>query len=116
MGPLHLNAVDQMISIDFVDHSVLPGLLPDDEGMRMQFGMFFNELPDLRAKSHEQIAIEVVATKWVHGGKITGHWKLIDQSGLMHQLCARVDLKRWTSRPRWSPSLLAISDRSAHAG
>jgi steroid delta-isomerase-like uncharacterized protein len=113
-----LTAVDTMMSPDFVDHSVPPGLPPDRDGVKMQFTMFFSALPDLRAVIHEQIAegdkvmtrkslrgthrgdlfgvpptgksisIEVIDILHVRDGKITDHWNLVDQLGLMRQLGA----------------------------
>lgn len=113
-----LTAIDQMMSADFVDHSVPPGLPPDREGVKMQFSMFFAALPDLHAVIHEQIAEgdKVMTRKSLRGthtgelfgvppthkpisievidilrvresdGKITDHWNLVDQLGLMRQL------------------------------
>lgn len=111
-----LTAIDAMMSPDFVDHSVPPGLPPDREGVKMQFKMFFSALPDLHAVIHEQIAegdkvmtrkslrgthqgvlfgipptgkpisIEVIDILRLHDGKITDHWNMVDQLGLMRQL------------------------------
>lgn len=112
----NLFAVDQYLSSDFVDHSVPPGLPPDREGVKIQFGMFFSALPDLQAIIHDQIGdedkvvtrktlrgthqgdlmgipptgktldIEVIDILRVQNGKITDHWNLVDQLGLMRQL------------------------------
>jgi steroid delta-isomerase-like uncharacterized protein len=112
----NLNAVDNYMSPDFVDHSVPPGLPPDREGVKMQFSMFFNALPDLHAIIHDQIAdddkvvtrktlrgthkgdlmgipptgktvdIEVIDILRVQNGKITDHWNNVDRMGLMQQL------------------------------
>lgn len=111
-----LSAIDEMMSVDFVDHSVPPGLPPDREGVKIQFAMFFDALPDMHAVIHEQIAegdkvmtrkslcgthqgalfgvppthkpisIEVIDILRVRDGKITDHWNLVDQLGLMRQL------------------------------
>lgn len=113
-----LTAIDVMMSPDFVDHSVPPGLPPDREGVKMQFSMFFSALPDLHAVIHEQIAegdkvmtrkslrsthqgelfgvpptgkpisIEVIDILRIRDGKITDHWNLVDRLGLMQQLGA----------------------------
>lgn len=113
-----LTVVDTMMSPDFVDHSVPSGLPPGREGVKMQFAMFYNALPDLHAIIHEQIAegdkvmtrkslrgthqgdlfgvpptgktlsIEVIDILRVCEGKITDHWNLVDQLGLMRQLGA----------------------------
>jgi steroid delta-isomerase-like uncharacterized protein len=112
----NLSAVDNYMSPDFVDHSVPPGLPPNREGVKMQFSMFFNALPDLHAIIHDQIAdddkvvtrktlrgthkgdlmgipptgktvdIEVIDILRVQNGKITDHWNNVDRMGLMQQL------------------------------
>jgi steroid delta-isomerase-like uncharacterized protein len=114
----NLAAVDEYMAPDFVDHSVPPGLPPDREGVKMQFGMFFQALPDLQADIHDQVAdddkvvtrktlrgthqgslfgipptgkqvnIEVIDILRVRDGKITDHWNLVDQLGLLRQLGA----------------------------
>jgi steroid delta-isomerase-like uncharacterized protein len=112
----HLAAVDEYLSPDFVNHSAPPGLPPTREGVKMQFTLFFSALPDLHAIIHDQVADEhkVVTRKTLRGthrgelmglpptgkvvdievidilalkdDKITEHWNLVDQLGLMQQL------------------------------
>jgi steroid delta-isomerase-like uncharacterized protein len=112
----NLAAVDEFMAPNFVDHSVPPGLPPDREGVKMQFAMFFNALPDLQAIIHDQVAdddkvvtrktlrgthrgdllgipptgkivsIEVIDILRVQDGKITDHWNNVDRLGLMQQL------------------------------
>jgi steroid delta-isomerase-like uncharacterized protein len=114
----NLAAVDALLATDFVDHSVPPGLPPDREGVKMQFAMFFSAFPDLHVVIHNQVAEGdlVVTRKTFHGthqgdlmgipptgrsvafdvidflrvrdGKITGHWNVVDQLGLMRQIGA----------------------------
>jgi steroid delta-isomerase-like uncharacterized protein len=114
----NLAAVDDYMSADFVDHCVPPGLPPGREGVKMQFAMFFNALPDLHALIHDQVVdenkvvtrktlrgthkgdlmgipptgktidIEVIDILAVKDGKITDHWNLVDQLGLLKQLGA----------------------------
>jgi steroid delta-isomerase-like uncharacterized protein len=114
----NLAAVDDYMSPDFVDHCSPPGLPPDREGVKMQFTMFFTALPDLQALIHDQVAdenkvvtrktlrgthrgdlmgipptgktvdIEVIDILAVKDGKITDHWNLVDQLGLLKQLGA----------------------------
>jgi steroid delta-isomerase-like uncharacterized protein len=114
----NLAAVDDYMSPDFVDHSAPPGLPADREGVKMQFTMFFTALPDLQALIHDQVAdehkvvtrktlrgthkgdlmgipptgktvaIEVIDILAVTDGKITDHWNLVDQLGLLKQLGA----------------------------
>jgi steroid delta-isomerase-like uncharacterized protein len=112
----NLAAVDEYMAPDFVDHSVPTGLPSDREGVKMQFTMFFTALPDLQAIIHDQVAdedkvvtrktlrgthrgdlmgipptgkavdIEVIDILRVRDGKITDHWNMVDQLGLMRQL------------------------------
>jgi steroid delta-isomerase-like uncharacterized protein len=112
----NLDVVDALFAADFVDHSVPPGLPPDRAGVKMQFAMFFNAFPDLRVVIHDQVAEgdNVVTRKTFHGthqgdlsgipptgqavafdvidilrvqdGKITDHWNIVDQLGLMRQI------------------------------
>jgi steroid delta-isomerase-like uncharacterized protein len=113
-----LDVVDELFAADFVDHCVPPGLPADREGVKMQFGMFFAAFPDLQVVVHDQVAEgdKVVTRKTFHGthagellgippsgrkvafevidilrvrdGKITDHWNLVDQLGLMRQIGA----------------------------
>ena len=114
----NLDVVDALFAADFVDHSVPPGLPPGREGVKMQFAMFFSAFPDLHVVIHDQVAEgdRVVTRKTFHGthqgdlfgipptdrsvafdvidilrvqdGKITDHWNVVDQLGLMHQIGA----------------------------
>ena len=113
-----LTAVDRYLAPDFVDHSSPAGLPPTREGVKMQFGMFFSAIPDMRAVIHAQVAdddtvvtrktlsgthqgalfgvpptgqpvaIEVIDILRVSDGRITDHWNQVDRLGLMQQLGA----------------------------
>lgn len=113
-----LGVVDELLAADFVDHSVPPGLPHDREGVKMQFAMFYRAFPDLHVVVHDQVAEgdQVVTRKTFHGthqgdlmgipptgrpvafdvidilrvrdGKITDHWNVVDQLGLLHQIGA----------------------------
>jgi steroid delta-isomerase-like uncharacterized protein len=112
----NLAAVDELFAPNFVDHSVPRGLPPGRDGVKMQFAMFFAAFPDLHVVIHDQVAEgdEVVTRKTFHGthqgdlmgippsgrpiafdvidilrlkdGKITDHWNVVDQLGLMRQI------------------------------
>lgn len=114
----NLDLVDVLFAADFVDHSVPPWLPHSREGVKMQFAMFFSAFPDLRVVIHDQVAEgdRVVTRKTFHGthqgdlfgippthssvafdvidilcvqdGKITDHWNVVDQLGLMRQIGA----------------------------
>ncbi len=110
-----IGALDRLFSPDFIDHSGMsatPGL----EGTRQFFSMMFTAFPDMQVTVHDQVAEgdKVVTRKTFHGthqgefmgvpptgkqialdvidifriasGKITDHWAVADQLGLMQQL------------------------------
>jgi steroid delta-isomerase-like uncharacterized protein len=112
----NIGAVDEFLSDNFIDHSALPGFSPDREGVKQLFAMFRTAFPDFRAVIHDQIAegdkvvtrktfhgthegeflgipatgkevtIEVIDILHLSGDKITEHWNVVDQLGLMRQL------------------------------
>jgi steroid delta-isomerase-like uncharacterized protein len=114
----NLAAVEEYLSADFVDHSAPPGLPPDREGVKMQFGMFLAALPDLQAIIHDQVAdddkvvtrktlrgthhgslfgvpptgkmisIEVIDILRVRDGRLSEHWNQVDLLGVLRQLGA----------------------------
>ena len=108
--------IDELISPDFVDHSAWPGIPANREGVKQIFGMFHAALADLQVIIHDQIAeddrvvtrktlrgthrgdlfgvpptgnvirIEVIDILRLKDGRITDHWNLVDQHGLLQQL------------------------------
>ena len=112
----NIGVVDEFLADSFVDHSALPGFSPNRDGVKQLFAMFRTAFPDFRAVIHDQIAEgdKVVTRKTFHGthqgeflgipptgkqvtievidilrvadGKITDHWNVVDQLGLMQQL------------------------------
>lgn len=112
----HLHVIDELISPDFVDHSAWPGIPPTREGVKQIFGMFHAALADLQVIIHDQIAeadrvatrktlrgthqgdllgvppsgkviaIDVIDILRLKDGRITDHWNLVDQHGLLQQL------------------------------
>jgi steroid delta-isomerase-like uncharacterized protein len=112
----NLQVIDELISPDFIDHSAWPGIPATREGVKQIFGMFQTALPDLQVIIHDQIAegdrvatrktlrgthrgallgvppsgnviaIEVIDILRVQNGRITDHWNLVDQHGLLQQL------------------------------
>lgn len=109
-------AIDDYLADSFVNHSVPPGLPPDREGVKQLFTMFRKAFPDFRAVVHDQVAesdkvvtrktflgthegeflgipptgkevaIELIDILRLADGKITDHWNVVDQLGLMQQL------------------------------
>ncbi len=114
----NLDAIEQYMSPDFVDHSNFPGIPPTRDGVRMLFTALWQAFPDLHATIHEQlaegdkvmtrktlsgtnkgpfmgvaptgnaVAFDVIDILRVVDGKITDHWAVIDQLTLLRQLGA----------------------------
>jgi steroid delta-isomerase-like uncharacterized protein len=112
----NIGAIDEYLADSFVNHSIPPGFPPDREGVKQLFTMFRTAFPDFRAVIHDMVAEgdEVVTRKTFYGthegeflgipatgkevtielidilrladGKITDHWNVVDQLGLMQQL------------------------------
>jgi steroid delta-isomerase-like uncharacterized protein len=114
----NIDAVDEFLADRMVNHSAPPGIPPDREGVKQLFIMFRQAFPDFHAVIHDQIAegdevmtrktfygthegeffgipptgkevtIELIEVLRVADGKITDHWNVVDQLGLMQQLGA----------------------------
>ena len=114
----NIDAVDEFLADSMVNHSAPPGVPPDREGVKQLFTMFRQAFPDFHAVIHDQIAevdelvnpktfygthkrdflgipptgkevtIELIEIVRVSDGKITEHWNVVDQLGLMQQLSA----------------------------
>jgi steroid delta-isomerase-like uncharacterized protein len=111
-----LDAFDEMITVDAVDHNPFPGQAPGLEGVKQIFAMLQSAFPDLRTETHGTVAegdiVAIVQTitgthkgeflgmpptdkpfaatsvDWVRvrDGMMTEHWGLFDQGSLMMQL------------------------------
>ena len=112
----HLDLVDELFAESFVDHSATPGLPANREGVKMFFGVLHAAFSGLHVTVEDQVAEgdKVVTRKTFHGthtgdffgvpatgrivsfqvidmlrlqdGRVTDHWNVVDQMGLMHQL------------------------------
>jgi predicted ester cyclase len=113
-----LDLVDELFAESFVDHSAVPGLPANRDGVRMFFGALHAAFSGLHVIVEDQVAEgdKVVTRKTFHGahtgdffgvpptrrtaawqvidilrfqdGKVTDHWNVVDQLGLMRQLGA----------------------------
>jgi len=109
----NLAVIDTMMSVGFVDHSPLPGLSPDRDGVRALFGALRTAFPDLQATIHDQladgdrvvtrktlagthrgpflglpptgnhVAFDVIDILRVVDGKIHEHWCVVDRLALL---------------------------------
>jgi steroid delta-isomerase-like uncharacterized protein len=110
-----ISAMDELFSPDFVDHSGISAL-PNLDGTKQFFTMFFTAFPDIQVTIHDQcvegdkvwvrktfhgthqgefmgipptnkpVEINVIDIHCVVEGKITEHWAVADMLGLMQQL------------------------------
>jgi steroid delta-isomerase-like uncharacterized protein len=114
----NLAAIDEYLAPNFVDHSAMPGLPADREGVRALFGALRHAFPDLHAEIHEQVAerdrvvtrktlsgthrgdffgvpatqrpvaFDVIDILRVEDGRLAEHWCVLDQFALMSQIGA----------------------------
>jgi steroid delta-isomerase-like uncharacterized protein len=115
-GRRNLDAIEEYLHPDFINHTAPPGTSQARDGVRWFFNAFYTAFPDFHAVIHDQIVDgeKVVTRKTFHGthrgeffgtpptgremnvqvidilqvadGKIIGHWGEFDQLGLMQQL------------------------------
>jgi predicted ester cyclase len=111
-----LAAADAIISPVFVNHSGLPWLSPDHEGLKEQLRLFYGAFPDIYSRIEDVVAEgDTVLIRWTGGatntgeifgippvngpvtvngmdwiriddGKIVEHWSNSDDLDLMRQL------------------------------
>jgi len=112
----HLDAVDELLTDDFVEHTPAPGQATDRQGAKDFIGQMLQAFPDLNFEVENQIAegdtvaavgtmtgthnsdffgvpatgrrvsVAVMDTGRVREGRFTDHWGLVDVSELMAQL------------------------------
>ncbi len=111
-----VEAVDEYLSDDFVDHTPMPGFSADRVGVKGVFTLFYTAFAGFRAVIEDQVAdgdrvmtrktfygthqgafmgipptgrpvqIKVIDVLYLRDGMITDHWGAVDQLGLMQQL------------------------------
>ncbi|MDX6698233.1 MAG: hypothetical protein QOE65_1630 [Solirubrobacteraceae bacterium] len=109
----NLDAIDELLADDFVEHEEMPGMPTDKEGPREFFRMLHAAMPDMHAEIDEMVSegdrlvIRSTATGthegdlmgmpgtgqrvqmlWadfvqIRDGKVVAHWAVADMSGLM---------------------------------
>ena len=112
----NLDAIDELVAADQVDHDRPPGLPPGREGAKAFIGAYLNAFPDVKITIEDMIAKgDKVVTRWnatgthtgelmgipatgiqisitgiditrYSGGKSVEHWGQFDQLGMMQQL------------------------------
>ncbi len=116
IGDKNLDALDELIAADTVDHVLPPEMPPGLDGQKAFIGMFISAFPDIKMTVEDEIAEgDKVVTRWTaigthtgelmgipatgkqvtmkgvdinrfSGGKNVEHWGQLDQMGLMQQL------------------------------
>jgi steroid delta-isomerase-like uncharacterized protein len=112
----NVEAEDEFLAENVVDHSAFPGFAPTREGVKQLFSLFHTAFEDFHATIHDQVGegrkvatrktlhgthrgeflgvpptgkratIEVTDILYVEEGRITDHWTVVNQLGLMRQL------------------------------
>lgn len=112
----HLEAVDELLTEDFVEHTPAPGQATDRQGAKDFIGQMLQAFPDLNFEVENQVAegdtvaavvtmtgthnsdflgvpatgrrvsVAVMDTGRVREGRFTDHWGLVDVPDLMAQL------------------------------
>lgn len=93
----NLDAIDELLSEDFVEHEELPGLEPNREGVKQFFGMMEAAFPDLRFTVRHLLSDGdmVVAHSVVTGTHTGGDFMGIPASGKAVEV-AVIDLVRFS--------------------
>jgi steroid delta-isomerase-like uncharacterized protein len=114
----NLDAVDELVADDFIDHEEFPGIEPDKEGLRKFLVMFRTAFPDARMEPHEMLAdgdlvscratyagtqqgefmgvpptgrqmdVEALDIMRIRAGRFVEHWGVMDAMAMMQQLGA----------------------------
>ncbi len=112
----NLDAVDELVASNYVDHCALPGIAPDREGLKQFVAMSRTALPDFHstiedmiaegdkvmtrftvrgtqqgefmgiAPTGRQVTVTGIAIHRISGGKIVENWLSMDMLGMLQQL------------------------------
>ena len=121
----NLNAVDELLAQEYVHGTPAPGMPPGREGLKQFIAMMRAALPDLSHSVDDTIAhgdkvvqrstargthkgelmgvpptgtgvtIEGISIYQVIGGKIAKEWTIVDRLGLMQQIGAALEPRRY---------------------
>jgi steroid delta-isomerase-like uncharacterized protein len=112
----NIDAIDELCSPEFVNHSAPPGVLSNCEGVKQLTAMFRQAFPDsyftvedmvaegdkvaTRKTFHgthqgefmgipptgQQVSIGLIDIVRIAGGQVVEHWSMVDNLGMMQQL------------------------------
>jgi steroid delta-isomerase-like uncharacterized protein len=78
----NLDAIDELIAADYVDHTLPPGVPPGRDGAKAFIGMYVNAFPDVKITIEDMIAKgDKVVTRWSATGTHTGELMGIPATG-----------------------------------
>lgn len=78
----NLDALDELLADDLVEHEVFPGFEPNKEGVKQVFAMFRSGFSDFRMEPHEMIAEgDFVCARIVTMGTHTGEFMGMPPNG-----------------------------------
>lgn len=81
-GKRNLDALDQLVAADVVDHDLPPGFPPGRKGTKAYLSVFLNAFPDSQMTIEDQVAEEdKVVTRWTITGTHTGELMGIPATG-----------------------------------
>lgn len=114
----NVDAIDDLLTDDFVEHNPAPGQSPDREGAKQLIGQVLAAFPDLELEVEREVAegdtvatalrftgthqgefagmpptgrrvnVAVNEVSRFHDGRCAEHWGVVDMAGLMAQLGA----------------------------
>jgi steroid delta-isomerase-like uncharacterized protein len=78
----NLDAIDELIAADYVDHTLPPGVPAGREGARAFIGTYLNAFPDVKLTIEDMITEgDKVVTRWTATGTHTGELMGIPATG-----------------------------------
>ena len=78
----NLDALDELLADDLVEHEVIPGLAPNKEGVKQFFAMFRAGFSDLQMEPHEMLSEgDIVCARVITTGTHTGEFMGVPPTG-----------------------------------
>ena len=94
-GRADLDAMEQMMAPDFVDHTLAPGQQPDREGYKRQAAEYVSAFSDVRLVIEDQVAADDKVVSRISGRGIHDRRELLG---------VRIQAEKW---PTWASSFTA---------
>jgi steroid delta-isomerase-like uncharacterized protein len=82
IGKKNLDALDELVAEDFIEHVPFPGQGPGRDGLKLTTGAFLTAFPDIMWTTHEQIAeADNVVSRFTWTGTHRGEFLGIPATG-----------------------------------